>query len=302
VIKTNSLAEVGRVFLRLGTTSFGGPAAHIAMMEEEIVARRQWLTREQFLDYVGATNLIPGPNSTELAIHIGHARAGWPGLIVAGAAFIFPAAAMVLCLAWAYVRFGALPSVVQAFAGVKPVVIAIVAQALWRLARTAVRSPSLALIGAFAIAATVMGVHELLVLAGGGLAAALLSAKRSNRAEPLRSVVVGLPLSQSAQSVAIVGAGGAIAADCGHYSRCFSKLDRCCSAADTCSWRSCAQISSNVCTGSRNNSCSMRSQSDRSRRDRCLRPRRSSDISSPAGRARLSRPSESFFQPFSSSR
>ena len=212
MIKTNSLAEVGRVFLRLGTTSFGGPAAHIAMMEEEIVARRQWLTREQFLDYVGATNLIPGPNSTELAIHIGHARAGWPGLIVAGAAFIFPAAAMVLCLAWAYVRFGALPSVVQAFAGVKPVVIAIVAQALWRLAHTAVRSPSLALIGALAVAATVLGVDELLVLAGGGLAAALLSAKRSNRAEPLRSVVVGLPFSQAVQSAAIAGAGGAITA------------------------------------------------------------------------------------------
>jgi len=125
---------------------------------------------------------------------------------------IFPAAAMVLCLAWAYVRFGALPSVVQAFAGVKPVVIAIVAQALWRLAHTAVRSPSLALIGALAIAATVLGVNELLVLAGGGLAAALLSAKRSNRAEPLRSVVVGFPFSQAMQSAGIAGTGGAITA------------------------------------------------------------------------------------------
>jgi chromate transporter len=140
-----------------GTTSFGGPAAHIAMMEEEVVVRRRWLTREEFLDYVGATNLIPGPNSTELAIHIGHLRAGWPGLIVAGAAFILPAAIIVLCLAWAYVRFGALPGVVQALAGVKPVVIAIVAQALWRLARTAVRSTSLAVIGVLAIAATAMG-------------------------------------------------------------------------------------------------------------------------------------------------
>jgi len=210
VNKTNTLVELARVFLRLGTISFGGPAAHIAMMEDDIVVRRRWLTREQFLDYVGATNLIPGPNSTELAIHIGHARAGWPGLIVAGAAFILPAAAIVFFLAWAYVRFGALPSVVQAFAGVKPVVIAIVAQALWRLARTAVRSTSLALIGVCAIAATVMGVNELLVLAGGGLAAAALSAARSNRSESLRSVVVALPLSQAAQSAGIASAGGAI--------------------------------------------------------------------------------------------
>src|SRR4029079_5247395 len=197
-------------FLRLGTTSFGGPAAHIAMMEEEIVARRQWLTREQFLDYVGATNLIPGPNSTELAIHIGHARAGWPGLIVAGAAFIFPLAAMVLCLAWAYVRFGALPGVVQAFAGVKPVVIAIVAQALWRLAHTAVRSTSLAIIGVFAVVATAMGANELLVLAGGGLAAAVRAAARSNKSASLKSVVMGLTFRPAIQSAGVAATGGAM--------------------------------------------------------------------------------------------
>lgn len=212
MLKTNTLAELARVFLTLGTTSFGGPAAHIAMMEEEIVARRRWITREQFLDYVGATNLIPGPNSTELAIHIGHVRAGWPGLIVAGVAFIFPAAAIVLCLAWAYVRFGALASVVQAFAGVKPVVIAIIAQALWRLARTAVRSRSLALIGLFAVLATALGTNELLVLAGGGMAAAALSVIGSNRAAPVRSLVIGLPLSQAAQSAGVLGAGGVVTA------------------------------------------------------------------------------------------
>ena len=184
------LADLARVFLKLGTISFGGPAAHIAMMEDEVVVRRGWLTREEFLDYVGATNLIPGPNSTELAIHVGHARAGWPGLLVAGAAFILPAACIVFFLAWGYVRFGALPSVVQAFAGVKPVVIAIVVQALWRLARTAVRSTTLAVIGALAIVATLAGVNELLVLAGGGLSAVALSMKRSSGLDLPRSLLV----------------------------------------------------------------------------------------------------------------
>src|SRR5882757_2472535 len=98
-----SLWELARLFLRLGTTAFGGPAAHIAMMEDEVVRRRQWLTRDEFLDYLGATNLIPGPNSTELALHIGHVRASWPGLVVAGVSFIAPAALLVAALAWAYV-------------------------------------------------------------------------------------------------------------------------------------------------------------------------------------------------------
>src|ERR1700750_1274028 len=100
-----SLKELASLFLRLGLTAFGGPAAHIAMMEDEVVARRHWLTRDEFLDLLGATNLIPGPNSTELAIHIGHRRAGWPGLLVAGTCFIVPAVVIVLAIAWAYVRF-----------------------------------------------------------------------------------------------------------------------------------------------------------------------------------------------------
>src|SRR3990170_6080496 len=114
---STSLRELAMLFLRLGTTSFGGPAAHIALMEDEVVRRRQWLTRERFLDYVGATNLIPGPNSTELAIHIGLARAGWPGLLVAGACFILPAALIVGALAGAYVRYGALPQAAGLLAG-----------------------------------------------------------------------------------------------------------------------------------------------------------------------------------------
>jgi chromate transporter len=126
---TSPLTEIAAVFLRLGTTAFGGPAAHIAMMEDEVVRRRHWLTREQFLDYLGATNLIPGPNSTELAIHIGHGRGGWPGLFVAGVSFIVPATLIVGAAAWAYVRYGSFPDVAGLLYGIKPVVMAIIAQA-----------------------------------------------------------------------------------------------------------------------------------------------------------------------------
>ena len=159
------LRELAVLFLRLGTTAFGGPAAHIAIMEDEVVRRRRWLTREQFLDYLGATNLIPGPASTELAIHIGHARAGWPGLVVAGTCFIVPAMLMVGALAMIYVRYGSVPEVGAILYGIKPVVIAVVAQALWGLGRAAIKGP---LLGALAVAAAVAvaaGVHELVVLA-----------------------------------------------------------------------------------------------------------------------------------------
>src|SRR5574339_1297616 len=120
------LRELALLFLRLGATAFGGPAAHIAMLEDEVVRRRRWLPRDAFLDYVGATNLIPGPNSTELAIHIGYARRGWPGLVVAGACFIAPAAVIVTLVAWAYVRYGDLPRAVGVMNAITPVVIAIV--------------------------------------------------------------------------------------------------------------------------------------------------------------------------------
>ncbi len=162
--------ELAAVFLKLGTTAFGGPAAHIAMMEEEIVRRRQWLSHEGFLDLLGATNLIPGPNSTEMAIHIGYVRAGWAGLVVAGGCFIVPAAVMVTIIAAAYIRLGALPIGTGLLYGVKPVVIAIVAQALWQLGRTAMKTPGLACVAVGATGLTVAGVNELVVL----LAAALV--------------------------------------------------------------------------------------------------------------------------------
>src|SRR5437867_9329980 len=141
------LGSLAWLFLRLGTTAFGGPAAHIAMMEDEVVRRRGWLSHEKFIDLVGATNLIPGPNSTEMAIHIGHTRAGFPGLLVAGACFILPATLIVTACGWAYVRFGALPQVDGILYGVKPVIIAIVLQALWSLGRTATKTPLLAGVG-----------------------------------------------------------------------------------------------------------------------------------------------------------
>ena len=167
------LRELAALFTRLGFTAFGGPAAHVAMMEDEVVRRRGWLTREQFLDLYGATNLIPGPNSTELAIHIGHARAGWRGLIVAGACFILPAVAIVMALGWVYMRFGALPEVEAVLYGIKPVIIAIVAQAMWNLGRTAIKSWELGVIGAAAFAAALAGVNELVVLAAAGTVVAL---------------------------------------------------------------------------------------------------------------------------------
>jgi len=201
------LGELARLFLRLGTTAFGGPAAHIAMMEDEVVARRGWLTREQFLDLLGATNLIPGPNSTELAIHIGHARAGFPGLVVAGACFILPAALIVSALGWAYVRFGALPQVAGLLYGAKPVVIAVVVQALWRLFRSAVRGWETALVAVAAAAANALGADELVVL---GAAAALTAGAELARSAAARSrhgvaalLAASLPAGASAGSVAL---------------------------------------------------------------------------------------------------
>ncbi|HXG71297.1 MAG TPA: chromate efflux transporter, partial [Gemmatimonadaceae bacterium] len=207
---STALRDLARVFLTLGTTAFGGPAAHVAMMDEEVVRRRAWLTREEFLDYVGATNLIPGPNSTELAIHIGRMRAGVPGLLVAGVGFILPATLIVSAAAWAYVRYGMLPDVAGLLYGVKPVVIAIVAQALWRLARVAVTTSALALLGVAAGVAVALGVHELLVLAGAGAVAAGVRLTRPRGARGENAILLGMVgLSGGAVSAATGAAAAA---------------------------------------------------------------------------------------------
>ena len=186
------LLDVAGVFLRLGLVGFGGPAAHVAMMEDELVRRRGWLSRERFLDLLGATNLIPGPNSTEMAIHLGHLRAGWPGLIVAGTCFIAPAFAVVLACAWAYVRFGALPVATGLLYGVKPVIIAVVLQALWSLGRAATRTRAIAAVGLASLGAVAAGVHELLVLFVAG--AVLAGARWVDEARSSRTTHGLLPL------------------------------------------------------------------------------------------------------------
>lgn len=164
-----ALAEVALLALRLGCTAFGGPAAHIAMLRAEVVTRRKWLTDAHFLDLLGATNLIPGPNSTEMVIHVGQVRAGWRGMIAAGVCFIMPAALIVLALAWAYVELGALPAAAWLLYGIKPVIIAIVAQALWGLAKTAIKGPFLAAVGVVVLALYLLGFNELALLFGSGI-------------------------------------------------------------------------------------------------------------------------------------
>jgi chromate transporter len=163
------LTEVARLFLRLGFTAFGGPAAHIGMMHDEVVKRRKWLSDEEFLDLIGATNLIPGPNSTEMAIHIGFLRAGWPGLIVGGACFILPAMLIVMLLAWAYVRYGATVQAEWLLYGVKPVVIAIIAQALLNLGQKALRNVPAVILMTGVFVLYFLGANEILLLFGAGL-------------------------------------------------------------------------------------------------------------------------------------
>jgi chromate transporter len=173
-----SLREIGGLFLRLGATAFGGPAAHVAMMRDEVVDRRGWLTQGEFFDLVSATNLIPGPNSTELAIHIGWQRRRFAGLVVAGVSFIVPAMLITGAMGWAYVRYGSLPSAGWILYGVEPIVLAIVAQALWIFAHAAARTTWLRVLAGVAIVLAAVGVHELAVLFGVG-AVALATSRRS---------------------------------------------------------------------------------------------------------------------------
>ncbi|MBC7969458.1 MAG: chromate transporter [Verrucomicrobia bacterium] len=167
------LSELAVVFLKLGTIAFGGPAAHIAMMDDELVKQRQWMSRDRLLDLLGVTNLIPGPNSTELAIHIGYERAGWKGLVIAGTCFILPAMLIVWALAAVYVRFQTIPEVGWLLYGVKPVIIAIVLQALWKLGKAAIKDVPTAIAGAVVIAAFFFNVNELVLLLLAGLGVTL---------------------------------------------------------------------------------------------------------------------------------
>lgn len=206
-----AVRQVAGLFTKLGLIAFGGPAAHIGLMEAEVVRRRKWLSHEEFLDLLGATNLIPGPNSTEMAIHIGYRRAGWPGLITGGACFIIPAMLMVTGFAWAYVRFGKLPQVTGLLYGVKPVIIAVILQALWGLGRKAVKTKLLAALGLAAAALNVLGLNELVVLFGAGILMALWrwAPKSSSH---LLAGLAPLPIAASGLPLAATAAAGTAAA------------------------------------------------------------------------------------------
>jgi chromate transporter len=199
---TPRLREVIQVFLRLGLIGFGGPAAHVAMMRDDVVRRRRWLDDDAFLDLLGATNLIPGPNSTEMAIHLGYLRAGWPGLIAGGASFILPAMLLVMGLAWMYTRYGQLPQADWVLYGIKPVVLALIAHALWGLGRRAVRGLLTAAIGAGVLVLSLAGGNEIALLFAGGLVALLADSLRRRAAPPPGAAV----------PAAFLGAGAGFAA------------------------------------------------------------------------------------------
>lgn len=172
--KQGEIGALIRLFLRLGSTAFGGPAAHISLMREEVVTRRKWLSEGEFLDLLGATNLIPGPNSTEMAIHIGYLRAGFLGLVIAGTCFILPAALIVAILAWGYVEFGSLPEITGILYAVKPVIIAVVGQAIWMLSKSALKSPFLMTLAVGSFASALSGLDELVLLFGAGILTGLV--------------------------------------------------------------------------------------------------------------------------------
>ncbi len=189
------LRELAILFFKLGSIGFGGPAAHIAMMEDEVVNRRKWLTREHFLDLIGATNLIPGPNSTEIAIHIGYIHAGLLGLIVTGICFILPAVLVTSVFAWIYVQFGQLPQVAPLLYGIKPAILAIIFGAMWRLGKRAAKNRKLVIVGLIVVLGLFLGINELLSLLLGGILGMLWLRLGSNN--NLGAIILALPLTSS---------------------------------------------------------------------------------------------------------
>jgi chromate transporter len=201
--RSRRLLEVAALFLKLGLTAFGGPAAHLGMMHSEVVKRRKWLDDQQFLDLLGATNLIPGPNSTEMAIHIGFLRAGWPGLIAGGTAFILPAVLIVIALAWVYVEFGASPAAGWLLYGIKPAIIAIIVMALWDLGRRAVKGPLTVAVGIGVFALYFLQANEIALLVVGGLIVMLAANLRRLRQSGLRGIF--LPFSALGAPALVAG-------------------------------------------------------------------------------------------------
>lgn len=206
------LGEVAALFLRLGLTSIGGPAAHIAAMEREIVQRRGWISREDFLDLLGATNLIPGPNSTEMAIHLGYLRAGWPGLVAAGACFIVPAAVLTAALAALYVRYGSLPAVQPLLLGMQAAVVSAIFVAVWNLGRTALRTRVPWVIAGLALLAGIAGAPELLVVFIGGVIGAIAHRLRGAAAAGSAGLLAALVPTGEGAARGLVAAPAVLAA------------------------------------------------------------------------------------------
>ena len=195
----NSLREVALVFFKMGCVAFGGPAAHIAMMEDEIITKRKWMTREHFLDLIGVTNLIPGPNSTEMTMHCGYERAGRTGLFVAGLAFIIPAIIVTGLLAYLYVTYGDLPEVAPFLFGIKPAVLAVIAAAVLKLGKKALKSTELIILGALVLIAALVGVNEIIALLSAGLLGAVYFYLKSKSLKTLHSFFA-LPIYLSTSS------------------------------------------------------------------------------------------------------
>jgi chromate transporter len=179
--ESKRLRDVAFLFLRLGVTAFGGPAAHIALMEDETVTRRKWLSRDDFLDLLGIANLLPGPSSSEMAIYLGFRRAGWPGLILGGVCFVLPAALLTGLIAWVYLRFGSLPQATGMLYAIRPVIVVIVVQALVRLGRTALKTPLLGALAVCAVLLSFFGIGPVWVLLCSGVLAALIQQGRRRR-------------------------------------------------------------------------------------------------------------------------
>ncbi len=195
----SSLTEIAKLFLKLGTIGFGGPAAHIAMMQDEVVRKRRWMDDQHFLDLISATNLIPGPNSTEMAIHIGKERGGWKGLVVAGLCFILPAVLITGAFAWFYKTYGQLPEAQRFIYGIKPAIIAVILAAVYPLAKTSLKTTRLRLLGLLALILALAGINEILILFGTGILALMLSlSRKKGPRRGLKLFSVALPVTASA--------------------------------------------------------------------------------------------------------
>ncbi|WP_312176261.1 chromate efflux transporter [Chryseobacterium sp.] len=186
---TENLKDIARLFLKLGIIGFGGPAAHISMMQNEVVTKRKWISQQHFLDLIGATNLIPGPNSTEMAIHIGREKAGWKGLITAGVCFILPAVFITGIFAWLYKKYGALPEIQPFVYGIKPAIIAVILSAIFPLAKKSFKSIGLIVLGLLVLTGSLLGYNEIFLLFGAGILYVLITFLRPRRSGDLKNLI-----------------------------------------------------------------------------------------------------------------